>query len=215
MVKDLVKEVDAQVRQKYTKAYLEVLERKVKERLVSSTVVEVLFEKVMSKLSSLGFLGTDPTNPEKWRTEIKGEIERNLDLARSTVSTDGGNLTVTVTLLSDEFIGVATSGPTDNTDSTPMRWLYYYIFGDLERNLYWLPAEHLRSGDTYLGRFEQGYLIEKDRADKINASRGNIAVRYDLGDPDPDLFNSILSEQLVMSLIINPAIQDAITSFKA
>lgn len=214
MVKDLLKAVDSQVRETYTAQYLELLEMKVKERLVSSVVVEDLYNRVMDKMSSLGFQGNDPTNPERWRSEIRAEVERNLGLARSTVSAVGGSLTLTVTLLSEEFVGVDTGGPTDNTDPTPMRWLYYYLYGDLEKDLFWLPAEHLRDGDTYLGRFDEGYLIDRERATKINNSRGNVATQYNLGDPNPDLFQSILSQELIMALIVNPAVQDAVQQFR-
>lgn len=188
----------------------------ISSRLVSDSVIQSLHELVMDKMSSLPILGVDPTDPDKWRPQIRAEIEKNLRIAQASVSV-GSTINLEITLLSDEFIGIDTGGPTDNTDATPMRWLYFFIYGDLERNLYWLPASAVRElkAEHYLGRFEQGYLISSERASSINKRlKRNAAIPQPTGEPNPDLFQSILSEQLIVQLIINPATAAAAAKLK-
>lgn len=196
--------------QKVYKKYLKKLEQEIKAGLTSPAVVDILFGMVMQRMSSLPILSIDPTDPEKWEPQVRAEIEKNLTIAKSTVRVSD-SVSLKITLLSDEFIGIDTGGPTSNEDPTPMRWLYYFIHGDLERNLYWLPASAAKElGGSYLGRFEQGYLIGKERAEAINKKlKSNVAIPQPSGEPKVDLFQSILSEEFIKRILIDPAITKA------
>lgn len=227
MVKSIKKEVENKV-QNLEKRFLEELNMQLRNRIVHPDVIEQLTSLVISKISTLGgfFSGvpddkTDPTL-ERYSSVIRGEIEKNLSIAQSSV-TVGSTIDFTITLLSDEFLGVDTGGPAGPTDSTEMRWLYYFVLGDLEDNLYWVPAASLNlSGVTgltasHLGRFGTGLLIQSTAASiaKKNEQLSRLGAPLIKRHPQsgasgqPDLFQSILTEPLIKTLIVNPALTEA------
>ena len=146
---------------------------------------------------------TDPTN-EIFQDPIRNEIKKNLENA--TIVSSGSSLTVSITLLSDEFLGIAT-GPDDKLDPTPMKWLYFIIYGNLENDLYWVPKDQAAklSKGNYLGRFGEGFLV------KGKEYEGRFERHPQSGQGGvPDLFQSILTEAFVKSDIIDPAVEAAV-----
>ncbi|RKZ96084.1 MAG: hypothetical protein DRQ40_02005 [Gammaproteobacteria bacterium] len=224
MVKSVKKEVEAKVSNLKVR-FLEELNLQIRNRIIHPEVVEHLATLVISKVSVLGgfFSGvsddkTDPTL-ERYTSVIRAEVERNLVLAQATV-TVGNTVDFTITLLSDEFLGIDTGGPASSTDSTEMRWLFFFVMGDLEDNLYWVPAASLNLKgvpgltSSHLGRFGTGLLIQSS-SEEVAKKNKRLS---DLGAPlvkkhpqsgasgQPDLFQSILSEALLKSLIVDPAL---------
>lgn len=197
------------------KEFLAEVSRQVRNRVTSPDVVEILFNMVQGKLSFIGgayFNGVeDHTDPNNWVGYFRDEIAKNLKEAEITVA--GTSIKVTITLLSDEFLGIDTKGPTDKHDPTPVRWLYYFIFGNLENDLYWVPKSEAHKLGKYLGRFSKGYLLKRSEETiaELRESRGlKVEVHPQSGGKSfPNLFESILTDQLINEIIIEPAVQAA------
>jgi hypothetical protein len=193
-----------------------------KRNLTSQAAVDVLTKRTMKRIGELApmFDGVDdPTNPDlaEWHEAIRGEITRNLQVAASNVpSSVPASFVLDIELLSNEFVGIDTDGPSDREDPSPMRWLYFFIVTGFDSDLYWLPGDLVSkysSGD-YTGRFKKGYLVSKKRAESINKmEKSKVVLLHPQSGKPPSLsLDGILTPELVNSLFIVPARREALAT---
>ena len=145
---------------------------KVKQDLLNHNVFTIierealpqLIDKIMEGYDRLGdrmtALPEDPTNPANWRQEFENKLYQ--DLERNLIVTDKGLI---VKLGDKEFLGYSDAGQSDNSDTTPLVWLVYYLEGlmgewaFIDTTTY---ANFRPDADSKpLGRFGDGFLISR------------------------------------------------------
>lgn len=192
----------------------------VKNLLISPKAVQTFQDVVLArfrKIQSGYFSGEagqeDPTRPSAHGDEIRAEVLKQLELSTRTIDQTG---ILQLTLLSDEFLGISTEGPASKKDPTPMRWIYYFLVGALDSDMYWVNQSsyekvYKRSGAN-LGRFGDGFLLSPEKGsslEKLLKSKGVPKHPQSNQPGNPDLFAGMSKEVDLKSLVLIPALNKA------
>lgn len=194
-----------------------------KKRLLDGSIHAQYASEVMSILLEMqatyfsGAVGQeDPTRLFKSENmaAVASEISTNFRNAAASVAE--GTTSVSITLLSDDFLGIGKEG--DKKGTAPIQWLAYFLSGSLESDLYWINTEtfEMITGEVKnLGRFGVGCMwqIEPDRKEGIARKLSSFGISLDSlkhpqsGKPGKDWFDSVWKNLDFYEVIYAPALE--------
>jgi hypothetical protein len=203
----------------------------IKKRLLNPATAEPYITQIISVLSEMqgeywggGGLASqeDPTQitAARYAEAVRGEVLKNF--ASAAKSVDGQAGTVSLVLLSNDFLGIGSEG--DRKGNRPIQWLSYFLSGNLDNDLYWVNQEHYEifkgrsSGD--LGRFGVGHMwhVGPEEARKLNAQLKAAGKSYSLealrhpqsGKAGKDWFGNVWSAVDFYQQVQTPAVNAAL-----
>jgi hypothetical protein len=203
--------------------------KEVKRILKSEDLANFYITKVLRMFNGMqseyfdGGAEDDPTRFMEWTPLIEEEVRKELQKSAETVTKDGQ---LTLTVLSDEFLGIGESVSTD--DPAPIKWAAYFIQGSPEsdliytKSLIWYNKELASKSKkpmSNLGRFGSGYLIKTDSkfGKALVKKYGEDAIRHpQSGKPAKDWFEiySVINPDDIYRLVQVPARDYALKNVK-
>lgn len=160
-------------------------------------------------------LAEDKTQPKYFSEKVQEHVRENIRNAKI------GKNTVTINLVTDEFMGVGNDDPTASEPGVP--WLHYFVYGSLDNDLIFVPYDiyqqiHGHSSVNKLGRFGNGELWkinDKEAFNRLLEHKGISAsyetLKHPQGDSPPkrDWFDAIWEEHPFELIVGEPALSAA------